>query len=111
MFFGDGDGGRGLQHSAAIVARILQTPKSFSYSKRNTCHARLTCTRIRRTRIVGALARVFLGIPLTSLTLESIESECTHNSITTTAVLRTVEEVIYSRLFSVSSNESCSQNQ
>ena len=74
VFFGDGDGGRGLQHSGAIAARILQTPNSFSYSKRNMCHARLTCTRIRHTRIVCALAHVFVGVPLTALTLVYITS-------------------------------------
>jgi len=43
-FFGDGDGGWGRQHGGAIAAWILPTPNSFLYSKRNTCHARLTCT-------------------------------------------------------------------
>jgi len=34
-FFGNGDGGRGRQCGGAITAWILQTPNSFSYSKRN----------------------------------------------------------------------------
>ena len=37
----------GRRRSGTIAVWILQTPNSFSYSKCNTCHARLTCTRIR----------------------------------------------------------------
>jgi len=46
-FIGDGDGGRGRRHDGAIAAWILLTTNSFSQAyKHNTCHARLTCTRI-----------------------------------------------------------------
>ena len=46
-----GDGG-------AIKAWILLTPNSsLAYSKRNTTHARLTCTRIWRALIVCALVQ------------------------------------------------------
>ena len=44
--FGNGGGGWGRRHSGAITAWILQPPNSFSYSKRITCHAHLTCTRV-----------------------------------------------------------------
>ena len=67
-FFGDGDGGQGRQCRGAIAAWILPTPNSFSYSKRNTCHAHLTCTRIwraahsLRTGVRQRCACVFLVI-------------------------------------------------
>ena len=66
-FFGDGDGGRGR---GAIAAWILQH-QTASTRKRNTCYARLTCTRIYDARPQSAHwreAKMRIRIPSKNVT-------------------------------------------